>query len=138
MPHALKVYLCVLPVIFALDYLWIGVLASGLYRNELGDLLRGGAGGLKPVIWAAMAVYLALPAGIVLFVLPRVAAGAYVLSSIGWGAAFGLVVYAVYDFTNYSLLSGWPLRVTLIDIAWGAVLNGAATLAAATLDRWFR
>jgi len=38
--------------------------------------------------------------------------------------------------TNYSLVRDWPLRVSLIDIGWGGVLNALGALAAAWLDRW--
>jgi uncharacterized membrane protein len=34
---------------------------------------------------------------------------------------FGLVVYGVYDFTNYSTLRQWPFVLTLADVAWGTV-----------------
>ena len=36
-----------------------------------------------------------------------------------FGALFGLVVYGVYDFTNYSTLRQWPLVLALADTAWG-------------------
>jgi len=89
-------------------------------------------------IWAALVVYIAIPAGIVLFALPRVSPDNLVPSSLFWGGLFGLVVYTIYDMTNYSLLRDWPLRVSLIDICWGVFLNAVGTLAAAYLDRWLK
>jgi len=83
---------------------------------------------------AALVVYIAIPAGIVLFALPRVSPNNLVLSSLFWGGLFGLVVYTIYDMTNYSLLRDWPLRVSLIDICWGVFLNATGTLSAAYLD----
>ena len=138
MPHSLKVFLCLPPLMLALDYIWLSLLASGLYRSELGGLMRLSGGGLQPIIWAAALVYLALAAGIVLFVLPRAGQGASLGSVLLWGAAFGLVVYTVYDMTNHSLLKDWPLRISLVDIAWGGLLNALGTLAAVHLDRWFK
>jgi uncharacterized membrane protein len=41
------------------------------------------------------------------------------------GALFGLVVYGVYDFTNYSTLRQWPFVVTLADVAWGTFATAA-------------
>jgi len=38
-------------------------------------------------------------------------------------ALLGLVVYGVYDFTNYSTLRDWPLTLALVDTAWGAVAS---------------
>ena len=42
-----------------------------------------------------------------------------------YGALFGLVVYGVYDFTNYSTLRQWPFVLTLADVAWGTVASAA-------------
>lgn len=139
MPHTLKVYLLLLPVLFVLDFLWLGVLMPGFYKRELGSLLRlSGGGGLAPIPWAAVVVYLAIPLGVVLFALPRVSEGNLLTSSLFWGFLYGVVLYAVYDMTNYSLVKNWPLRVSLVDICWGGVLNACATYAAALLDRWLK
>jgi uncharacterized membrane protein len=45
------------------------------------------------------------------------------------GALLGLVAYGTYDLSNYSTLQGWPLALTAIDMAWGAVLSAVAALA---------
>lgn len=134
--HSLKVFLFLPPILFALDYLWLGMFASSLYRKELGGFLRLSGDAMQPVIWAALLVYIAIPAGIVLFALPRVSQDNLVLSALFWGALYGLVVYTIYDMTNYSLLRDWSLRMSVIDIFWGVFLNSAGTLAAAYLDRW--
>ena len=134
--HSLKVFLFLPPILFALDYLWLGTVASSLYRKELGGFLRLSGDAMQPVIWAALLVYVAIPAGIVLFALPRVAPGNLIGTSLLWGGLFGLVVYTIYDMTNYSLLRDWSLRMSLIDICWGVFLNAAGTLAAAYLDQW--
>ncbi|WP_372828654.1 DUF2177 family protein, partial [Polaromonas sp.] len=48
------------------------------------------------------------------------------------GALFGFFAYATYDLSNLATLRGWPLRLTLVDIAWGTAL----TAAAAAAGRW--
>ena len=136
--HTLKVYLLLLPVLFILDFLWLGVLMSGFYKKELGPFLRLSGDALQPIPWAAIVVYLAIPLGVVLFALPRVSRDNLLASSLFWGFMYGVVLYAVYDMTNYSLLKGWPLKVSLVDICWGGVLNASATYAAALLDRWMK
>lgn len=134
--HTLKVYVLTLPVIFALDFLWLGVLMTGFYKKEMGSFLRLSGDALTPIIWAAVVVYIAIPAGIVLFVLPRVSGDSLISSSLSWGFLYGVILYAVYDMTNYSLVRDWPLKLSLVDICWGGVLNACATYAAARLDRW--
>ncbi len=44
------------------------------------------------------------------------------------GAFLGLIAYATYDLTNQITLKEWPLLVTVIDIAWGALLTGTVAL----------
>ena len=42
------------------------------------------------------------------------------------GALFGLCAYAIYDFTNLSLLNNWSAAMAAVDMGWGAVLCGTA------------
>lgn len=42
-------------------------------------------------------------------------------------ALLGLVIYAVYEFTNLSIFTNWSLLSTLIDTTWGALLFGLTT-----------
>jgi len=136
--HSFKVFLFLPPLLFALDFIWLGIFAKKLYRTDLGGFLRMSGDAMQPVIWAALAVYIAIPAGIVLFALPRVSQDNLIGTSLLWGALLGLVAYTIYDMTNYSLLRDWPLRISLIDICWGMFLNAVGTLAAAYLDRWLK
>lgn len=39
------------------------------------------------------------------------------------GALYGLVTYATYDLTNLATLRDWPIKVALVDIAWGILLS---------------
>ena len=39
----------------------------------------------------------------------------------------GLVIYAVYEFTNLSLFTNWSVLTVLIDTTWGAVLFALTT-----------
>ena len=51
------------------------------------------------------------------------------------GALFGLVVYGVYDFTNYATLRHWPFALTLVDVAWGTLASAVAATAARIVVR---
>jgi len=55
-------------------------------------------------------------------VIPRAST---ISSAAGYGAMLGLVVYGVYDFTNYSTLRQWPFVLVLVDVAWGMVASAA-------------
>jgi uncharacterized membrane protein len=53
------------------------------------------------------------------------------------GALFGLVTYATYDLTNLATLEGWPILVTVVDLAWGTVLSALVTLVSVWVGKRF-
>ena len=125
-----KLYLIVLPVFFALDMLWLGLLAKDFYDAQIGALLKA------DVNWtAAVVFYLVFIAGIVHFVLmPAVDKNSLKQAALN-GAAFGFVTYATFDLTSLALIRDWPLAITLLDLAWGTVLTASVSLIAFALHR---
>ena len=117
-----------------LDLIWIGYVAAGLYRRQIGHVLNLVDG--RPVVNvpAALATWAVIVAGIQLFALPRAAGGGAGMAFL-WGAVYGLVLYGTYDLTNYSLVKDWPLPITVIDMAWGAVACGTITAGTQLLNR---
>ena len=105
-----------------LDGFWLGLVMKTFYRDQLAPIARLANGGFAPNWPAALVVYLLLGTGIALFVTPR---AGDLRSAALYGAAFGLVVYGVYDFTNYSTLRQYPFLLTLADCAWGIVASSA-------------
>jgi uncharacterized membrane protein len=131
MTHFLKVYAATTAVFLSLDFAWLGVLMSGFYRTELGAFARRSGTTLAPIWWAAAVVYLIIPIGIVLFVVPKAMPGSFPVI-LFWGFVFGAIVYGVYDFTNYSTLDNWSLRLALVDTVWG----GTVCALSATAGAW--
>jgi uncharacterized membrane protein len=115
-------YLVTLAVFFAVDMVWLGLVAKTFYRKHLGFLMG------PKVVWpAAILFYLLFIAGLLVFaVRPALAAGAPVRALV-LGAFLGLVSYATYDLTNLATLKDWPLLVTVVDLVWGTVLGGAVS-----------
>jgi uncharacterized membrane protein len=127
--YYVKVFFCTLIIMAAIDFLWLGLVAAKLYSSQLGTMAFR---------WpAAAVVYILLPLGLVLFILPRLGSGLRA-KSILWGALFGLVVYGVYDLTNLSLLPQWSLKVTIIDILWGMFLYAIVSFIIGYLEKYFR
>jgi uncharacterized membrane protein len=120
----LKLYLIALPVFFAIDILWIGVIAKSFYFKQIGSLLK------PDVNWAAAIIfYLLFIVGLVVFVIaPAVEKNSW-MHALLFGALFGLVCYATYDLTNLALAKDWPLLVTIVDLIWGAVLASSVSVA---------
>lgn len=115
-------YVAALAALAVLDALWLGVVSREFYKARLGQLLLE-----RPNWGVAILFYLIHAAGIVIFAMPL--AGSWV-SAVLYGALFGFVVYAAYDITNLATLRGWPMAVSLVDLAWGAAVTAAACLAA--------
>ena len=46
------------------------------------------------------------------------------------GAVLGLVAYATYDLSNAATLKHWPVKIVVMDVAWGALLTAATSAAA--------
>jgi uncharacterized membrane protein len=134
--HFVKLYISTIIVLLILDGIWLGLIATSFYKNELGALARRDGGVLTPIWSAALVVYLALALGIVWFVLPRVSAANPLMSAALWGFAFGIITYGVYDMTNLATLAGYSLRLALVDMLWGGVIGGLSSIAASSLDRW--
>jgi len=115
--YYLKLYLLTIPVFFAIDLLWLGVLAKDFYQDNLFHLLS------PEVNWlAAFLFYFIYICGIILFaVKPGLDAHSLARAAL-WGALFGFFTYATYDLTNLATLRHWPVKVVLVDIAWGTLL----------------
>jgi uncharacterized membrane protein len=129
--RALGLYLVTLLTFFAIDLVWLGVVAKRFYRQHLGHLLGA------EVNWGpALLFYLIYIAGIVVFAIkPALDAGS-AGRGLALGAFFGFVSYATYDLTNHATLRDWPLIVTVVDLAWGSVLT--AVVAYASYQIWTR
>ncbi len=120
-----KLYFIALPVFFAMDMVWLGLIAKNFYRAQIGALMK------VDVNWlAAIIFYLIFIAGLVVFVIKPAVAQHSWTHALLYGALFGFVCYATYDLTNLAIAKDWPLAVTLIDLAWGAIL--AASVATIT------
>jgi len=129
----LKQWVVGLTAFVALDFVWLGVVANGFYRRELAPILRMSGERMDPRLAPAVLFYGIFVMGLILFALPRARSGALAETMV-WSGLFGMIAYSVYDLTNYATLAAFPLRVVVVDMAWGAVLS-ALTGAAMWLVR---
>jgi uncharacterized membrane protein len=127
----IKLYLLTLAAFFAIDMVWLGLVARGFYRKHLGYLLAP-----NPNWAAAILFYLLFVAGLLIFaVLPGLQAGS-LGKALLLGAFFGLLTYATYDLTNMATIKDWPLIVTVVDMLWGVVLASLVTCAGFLIGQW--
>ena len=109
-----------------LDGIWLGLVMSGFYRDQLAAIGRIENGRFVPNWAAAVAVYVLLGAGLAILAVPRASS---IESAAAWGGVLGLVVYGVYDFTNLATLKHYPITLALVDIAWGTVAASIGAVA---------
>lgn len=120
----LKLYCIALPIFFAIDMLWLGLVAKGFYAKHIGSLMK------TNVNWAAAIVfYLLFITGLVVFVIGPALEKSSWERALALGALFGLISYATYDLTNLATMKDFPLIVTVVDLAWGTILAASVSLA---------
>ncbi|MBE0667699.1 MAG: DUF2177 family protein [Bacteroidales bacterium] len=118
-----KNYLIALPVFFAIDMVWLVLVAKNFYQKHIGFLMKPDVGWI-----AAIAFYLLFIGGLVVFVItPAVEKHSWVHALL-YGALFGLITYATYDLTNLATLKDWPVLVTVVDLIWGMVLSASVSV----------
>jgi uncharacterized membrane protein len=127
----LMVYGGMLAGFLLIDLTWLGVVARSVYQKHLGYLMA------PQVNWgAAIVFYLVFVFGLFYFaVLPGMESGALARTLLA-GCLFGGICYATYDLTNLATVKQWPLAITLIDLAWGAVLSTCVTAIGFAIGKW--
>lgn len=124
MTRYLIAYFSTLLIFLILDGIWLGVLMGPTYKAQLGPLLLD-----SPRILPAALFYAFYVIGIIVFaILPGIDAQQWQRTAL-LGALLGLMAYGAYDMTNLATLKGWPLQISLIDLAWGAVITSASATA---------
>ena len=116
----LLTYAVSVPVFFAVDMIWLGVIARGFYRKALEPLLT------PNINWtAAIVFYFIFLVGILVFaLLPGLKKQSFVYT-VSMAALFGFIAYATYDLTNLATLRDWPLLMSMVDMLWGAFLSAS-------------
>ncbi len=118
-------YFATLVPLFALDMLWILLVAKSFYATQMAGIFS------KTVNLTPVFFFYPLYAVAVLFlaVMPAVAAGSWV-EALWRGALLGLAAYGAYDLTNQATIAGWPTTMTLVDMGWGVFVTAATSVIA--------
>jgi uncharacterized membrane protein len=94
-PYYTKLYFVTLLAFFAIDMVWLGLVARMFYRKYLGFIMSPNPNWLAAVIF-----YLLFVLGILVFVvLPGLQSGS-LQTTLLRAALFGLITYSTYDLTT--------------------------------------
>ena len=119
-------YVAAAIVLIVFEFAWLSQTAEPLYKKTLGTIMAE-----KPNMSAALAFYIVYVFGVVIFAVHPGQEGGNWQGALLRGARFGFFAYATYDLTNLATLKIWSLKISLIDIAWGAFVTGiSASLSA--------
>ena len=128
MKRNIILYLATLLVIVPLDFLFLGVVAKGLFTSQVGDML--GTVRLVP----AILFYLLYVVGILIFV--SGSPGAVTQSTLLYGALFGFFCYMTFELTSMSLLKHWEWTVVFVDVAWGTFVTAVVSTLGLLIANW--
>ncbi len=127
----IKLYVFMVPVFFAIDMVWLMLVAQKIYQKALGSLMA------PSFNWIAiLAFYFLYIGGIILFAVQPALSKGSLPSVVFLGAAFGFLAYATYDLTNLGTLRDWPISITMIDLAWGTTLTALVATAGYFIAMW--
>ena len=132
MKQLLIAYFSSLISMLALDAVWLGTMMSRFYKPRMGHLLA------ENVSYApAIVFYLFYSLGLLFFVIqPALKNSTPLLHVFLYGALLGLIGYGTYDLTNQATLKNWTTALTLVDMAWGALITGLVSVIAVAVARW--
>lgn len=114
-------------ILGVLDFIWLTTMGDSLYRPAMGGMMRD-----KPNLTPAAIFYVLYVFGLTYLVTwpaffgPALFGGSGHVSLVSLAikaGLFGLVAYGTYNLTGLATINGWPLRLSLIDMAWGTLVT---------------
>jgi uncharacterized membrane protein len=121
-------YLATMTVLLPLDFLFLGVLAKGLFVSEVGNMLG------EVRVAPAILFYLLYIVGILVFV--NGSATTTWQSAALYGALFGLFCYATFELTSMAMLKHWSWAVVAVDMSWGVAVTAISAAAGLMIADW--
>ena len=107
-------YLVILVASLFVDMFWHVFIATKLFRQQIGHLMAK-----KAKIYPALLFYLLNAAAILIFVINPALERQDIRYALVYGGFLGFAMYGTYNFTNLALLKNWPIKLTVLDLAWG-------------------
>ena len=118
----IKTYLIAFGVFMVVEGAWLALIAKDFYKKEIGFLMSDSPKLIPTVLFALIMVM-----GLIVFAInPALAKESWKYALLA-GMFLGVIAYATYDLTNLATLQGWPLKVAIVDLLWGATMGGTVS-----------
>jgi len=102
--------------LISIDFIYLNVI-KGYFENQIKQV-QGSS--LKTNYLGAAFCYILLIIGINYFIIkPN--------KSVSDAFLLGIIIYGVYETTNYALLKNWSILTVIIDTLWGGLLFASTT-----------
>jgi uncharacterized membrane protein len=103
-------------VLISIDFVYLNF-TKGYFESQIKKVQNSN---IKFNLFGAAICYIFLIFGINYFIIkPR--------KSVNDAFLLGLVIYGVYETTNYALLSNWSILTVIMDTLWGGILFALTT-----------
>jgi uncharacterized membrane protein len=103
-------------IFITIDFIYLNVIKD-YFDNQI-KIVQGSP--IKINYLGAALCYILLIVGINYFIIkPR--------KSVSDAFLLGIVIYGVYETTNYALLKNWSILTVIIDTLWGGILFASTT-----------
>ena len=130
MKTSLILYIIALCIFLPIDLLWIGVVAKDFYRESMGALMSE-----KPRMDVGLIFYALFLVGLVIFGIRAGVVANDWKPALLYGALFGFFCYATYDLTCLAVMKDYPVKLALVDLAWGTIISGVTAALAVVIGK---
>ena len=136
-PTFLKVAGLSVLIFVILDLLWLSAVARNIYFRHMSYLAVVEDNRIVFNLPVGLSVQVIIAFGLCVFVSMALLVENSLAVAVGMGAFSGFVLYCTYDLTNLSFVRGYPVAITVIDIAWGTAQGIFAGIYVYYLTRYF-
>ena len=108
-------------IVTSIIFLLLDSIYLSSFSNFFNNVVKGIQGSkIQFRLMGAILCYIALIFGLNYFIIDE-------KKSVLDAFLFGLVIYSVFETTNYAILTNWPFSAVLLDSLWGGILYALTT-----------
>lgn len=136
-PTFFKVAVLSVIIFIVLDLVWLSAVARTIYFKQMSYLATIENDRIVFNLPVGLLVQAIIAFGLMVFISLGLLVENTLVTSIGVGAFAGFVMYCTYDLTNLSFVRGYPVFITVVDIAWGTAQGIFSGIYVFYLTRYF-
>ena len=116
----------IITIIFLIimDLIWFSFSMKTIYMPTIQSIQGNSMPDKYKFIYGGLVAWVLIALGINYFVVKN---ATNVKNAMVNGALFGLVMYGIFNGTNYALFEGWNLKTSIIDTLWGMYICGSVS-----------